>query len=195
LTPTPGGFGTPPFELAGKLIQVRVEGVELVLERDREVERAPLESLSVAAALLGPELLPKGPPEDARPLELDPAGARRLADFYAFSAEVLDDLRETMDGADEASEIILWPEHFDLAFEAGPEAAGLRANYGASPGDDQHAEPYLYVGPWTAEPRGELWNARAFNGAELGYGDLVRRDDPGAAALDFFAARHRALRD
>ena len=75
-----------------------------------------------------------------------------------------------------------------------PRRAGRRANYGASPGDEQHAEPYLYVGPWTAEPQGELWNASAFNGAELGYADLADGGDPAAAALDFFAARHRALR-
>lgn len=194
LVATPGGFGTPPFELAGKRLQVRVEGVELVLERDGAVERAPLESLSAAARMLGPELLPGGPPEDTRGLEIDPVAARRLAEFYAFSADVLRRLRAGMDAGDEASEIILWPEHFDIAFEAGREVAGLRANYGASPGDEQHAEPYLYVGPWTAEPQGELWNASAFNGAEVGYADLADGGDPGAAALAFFAARHRALR-
>ena len=47
------------------------------------------------------------------------------------------------------------------------EAAGQRANYGASPGDEDHAEPYVYVGPWTAEVDGELWNATGFTGAEL----------------------------
>ena len=194
LMATPGGFGTPPFELAGERLQVRVEDVELVLERDGAVERAPLESLNAAARLLGPELLPGGPREDSRGLEIDPVAARRLAEFYAFSADVLGHLRAGMDPGEGASEIILWPEHFDIALEAGPEEAGLRANYGASPGDDQHAEPYLYVGPWTAEPQGELWNASAFNGAEIGYADLADGGDPGAAALDFFTARHRALR-
>jgi hypothetical protein len=194
LMATPGGFGTPQFELAGELLQVRVEGIELVVERDDAVERAPLESLSAAARPLGPELLPGGPSEDARKLEIDPVAARRLAEFYAFSTDVLRRLRAGMDAGDQASEIILWPEHFDIAFEAGPEAAGLRANYGASPGDEQHAEPYLYVGPWTAEPQGELWNASAFNGAEVGYAELTDGGDPAAAALAFFAARHRALR-
>ena len=194
LMATPGGFGTPPFELAGERLQVRVEDVELVLERDGAVERAPLESLNAAARLIGPELLPGGQPEDSRGLEIDPVAARRLAEFYAFSADVLRHLRAGMDPGEGASEIILWPEHFDIALEAGPEEAGLRANYGASPGDEQHAEPYLYVGPWTAEPQGELWNASAFNGAEIGYPDLADGGDPGAAALDFFTARHRALR-
>ena len=127
--------------------------------------------------LLGPELLPGGPPEDSRGLEIDPVAARRLAEFYAFSADVLRHLRAGMDPGEGASEIILWPEHFDIALEAGPEEAGLRDNYGASPGDEQHAETYLYVGPWTAEPQGGLWNASAFNGAEIGYADLADGGD------------------
>ena len=45
----------------------------------------------------------------------------------------------------------LWPEHFDLGLSM------AEVNYGVSPGDDLHAEPYLYVGPWT--PReGPFWN-------------------------------------
>jgi len=194
LRATPGGFGTPAFELGPSRVQVRVEGAELVLERDGAVERAPLETLRSAAALLGAELLPGGPPADSAPLGIDPVAADRLADFYGFSAAVLERLREGFGAAEQPSEINLWPEHFDIAFEAGPEAEGLRANYGASPGDEQHPEPYLYVGPWTAEPRGELWNATAFNGAELGYDELVNDADPTATALGFFAARHRALR-
>ena len=46
----------------------------------------------------------------------------------------------------------LWPEHFDLATTIS------EVNFGGSPGDGSHPEPYLYVGPWT--PReGEFWNA------------------------------------
>jgi hypothetical protein len=194
LMATPGGFGTPPFELGGSVVQIRVEGSDLVLERDGAIERAPLQSLPAAAELLGPELLSGDPPQDSTPLGIDPVAAGRLADFYAFSAEVLERLREGMEADDSASEINLWPEHFDIAFEAGSEADGRRANYGASPGDDQHPEPYLYVGPWTAEPQGELWNATAFKGAELGYAELAGDADPAGAALDFFVERHRALR-
>jgi hypothetical protein len=51
----------------------------------------------------------------------------------------------------------LWPEHFDIAMSLGPE--GARANYGGSPGDADHAEPYLYVGPWSMDGRsGPFWN-------------------------------------
>ena len=63
---------------------------------------------------------------------------------------------------------------------------GRRANYGFSPGDEQHAEPYAYVGPWTAEVGGELWNATGFRGAELTYAELLAAPDQRAAALEFF---------
>ena len=34
-----------------------------------------------------------------------------------------------------------------------PRRDGRRAGYGVSPGDEQHPEPYLYVGPWASRPR------------------------------------------
>ena len=111
-----------------------------------------------------------------------------LSDYYAFVLAVLEELRREVGG----EEPVLWPEHFDYAITAGDEAAGTRANYGGSPGDADHDEPYLYVGPW--EPRtGPLWNATAFAGAEIGLGELLRAGDPAQAALAFFLARARAL--
>ena len=87
----------------------------------------------------------------------------------------------------------LWPEHFDVAFEAGSEAADRRADYGASPGDEHHTEPYLYVGPWIGRPPEGTWNASAFTGAELRYSELAANDDQVAAALRFFGSCRRAL--
>jgi hypothetical protein len=193
LRQTPGGFGTPPFPFEGANVQVHVEGAELVLDRDGESERVPLTSLSEAGATLGPALLADGVPDDTEPLEIDPVAAERLAEFYAFADEVLRELRESLPPGDVPSDINLWPEHFDIAFEAGEEAAGKRANYGASPGDEAHDEPYLYIGPWTAEVSGDLWNAKGFPGAELSYSDLVAADDQHATASEFFKARHEAL--
>jgi hypothetical protein len=193
LRATPGGFGTPPFEFEGETAQVRVEGSEVVFDRDGDAERIPLATLAEAGERLGPALLPDGIPTDTSPLEIDPVAAERLAEFYAFADKVLRETRERLAAGDGASEINLWPEHFDIAFEAGAEDAGQRANYGASPGDEGHDEPYLYVGPWTAELQGDLWNATGFSGAELSYLDLIAADDQPAAALDFFAKRHAAL--
>jgi hypothetical protein len=164
---TRGGFGTPFFEDEGADCQVRVENGELVRQRKMEEAREPLP-------------------------DVDPASATALGDFYGFACSVLEELRaEEADG--DPSLVQLWPEHFDLAFELGSEAKGSRANFGASPGDADHDEPYLYVGPWTAEVSGELWNARGFKGAELGYAELIAAEDQRRAALDFMGERYRAL--
>jgi hypothetical protein len=193
LRQTPGGFGTPEFEFDGKRMQVRVEGAELVVVCDGAEDRAELTSLAEGGALLGPALLPDGVSEDATPLGIDVEAAERLADFYAFAAELLESFKATLPADAAPSDTNLWPEHFDTAFEAGDEAAGKRANYGASPGDESHPEPYLYVGPWTAEVEGELWNATGFNGAELRYAELLAADDPEATAGEFLRKRFEAL--
>lgn len=76
------------------------------------------------------------------------------------------------------SRVQLWPEHFDVAVDLGPE--GNRANFGGSPGDSAHPEPYLYVGPWDRPEReGDYWNEPF--GASLSYGAIKEGADP----LDF----------
>src|SRR4051812_8879191 len=166
---TPGGFGTPPFPDGGG---VRVDGTELVVRDATGTERrAELTSLAAAAELAGV-------PADDAPLDIEPAEAARLAEFYAFAQRVLETLRAE---ARDPSEIHLWPEHFDVAFDAG------EVNYGASPGDEEHDEPYLYVRPWTAPAPGPLWNATGFAGAELTW----PVDEDGALA--FFRSRRRAV--
>jgi hypothetical protein len=193
LRQTPGGFGTPEFEFDGRRTQVRVEGVDLVLARDDDEERAELSSIAAGGAFLGPLLLPDGVPDDDSPLNLDPRAADGLAAFYAFAAQALKRVKSDLGPGDDPSDTNLWPEHFDIAFAAGSDAKGMRANYGASPGDDDHAEPYVYVGPWSAPTDGDLWNASAFNGAELGYGELVAGDEPAAMAVEFMRSRRAAL--
>ena len=173
---------------------MRVDAADLVVERDGEEQRASLTTLAAAGRMVGPELLPDGLPTDDEPLGIDAEAAQRLGAFYALADEVLDSLRSGAAADADASEINLWPEHFDIAFEAGSEDAGSRANYGASPGDDDHDEPYVYVGPWTAPTDAELWNATGFNGAELGYSELVDAEDQRAAALGFLERRLEALK-
>ena len=80
---------------------------------------------------------------------------------------------------------MLWPEHFDQAFFTNDSNESQRANYGASPGDAGHPEPYLYVGPWAAVAKHEFWNATHFNGAVLPLSALVGAADPDSAALQF----------
>ena len=192
---TPGGFGTPPFEYEGRDLQVRVEGAEIVVQEDGDERRAAIESVAEAAELVGADLFPDGMPSDSTALDIDPAAADRLAEFYAFGERVLEAFIGGLSPADEASPITLWPEHFDIATEAGPEKLGRRATYGASPGDDAHDEPYVYVVPWQAQTAGGIWNATGFAGAELRYADLLAADDPESAVADFFDVRREALAD
>jgi hypothetical protein len=191
LEATPGGFGTPFFEHSGVRHQVRVEGVELVHTEGEGERRAPLESLAAAAAVVA-DLLPDAELGDT-PLTVDSASAQVLGEWYGFGAAILTRLLAAATPADAATPVRLWPEHFDIAIELGPEQEGARANYGASPGDADHPEPYLYVGPWTAEVEGPLWRARGFKGAELAYSELLAAGDPKATALDFFLTRKNAL--
>ena len=58
LRQTPGGFGTPAFQFDGSATRVRVEGVELVVARDRAEERVELHSLAAGGALLGRSSFP-----------------------------------------------------------------------------------------------------------------------------------------
>lgn len=167
LEATPGGFGTPPFPGGGR---VRVDGDELVVEEADGTERRTR-------------------------LEVDRAAADALAALYAFAWEVLTVLRDEAPDGSDPSELHLWPEHFDVAFEQGAEAEGRRAGYGVSPGDENHPEPYLYVGPWAEPPSGPDWTATGFRGAERGYADLLAAPDQRAAALAFFRSRRDDLLD
>jgi hypothetical protein len=99
-------------------------------------------------------------------LHVDPAAAALLAGWFSLGTAVLG--RLGVDG------ITLWPEHFDVAATCED-----RVNLGASPGDETHPLPYLYVGPWERR-EGPFWN-ESF-GASLGYEDV---DGPAAAEAFF----------
>jgi hypothetical protein len=182
---TPGGFGTPPLPRGRR---VRVAGTELAVEAGGRTTTSPLSTLRDAANVAGVEpgratgvFAPATPWDADAPLGLDPEGARCIADWFAFSDVVLEELRATTESP---AIVQLWPEHFDLAFDAGDEAGGQRVNLGASPGDDGHSLPYLYVGPWARR----AWTDAFWNepfGASLGYDVLVAADDQRATALAF----------
>jgi hypothetical protein len=182
---TLGGFGTPFF---GADVQVRVEGGRLVVQEGGEARSAPISTLAAARELLGALAAPVDTPAPQSPLEVDADAALALGDLYGFATSVLEELRYDAAPSLEASRTQLWPEHFDVSVELGGEAAGTRAGYGVSPGDEQHAEPYLYVVPWGEVPTGPNWQASGFNGAELTYAALLNAPDQREAALDFFRA-------
>ena len=187
---TAGGFGTPPWEegeASGSPGQARVEGTEVVLLSGGREERRPADDPASAADMLGID-----PPELGELTLLGADSAAALADWFAFGTVVLAELIDRHPDLDPAP-IRLWPEHFDVATELGSEPDGSRANFGASPGDDEHPEPYLYVGPWNQSVEGDGWNATAFKGAELGHRDLLAAKDQITAAATFLTGRLEAL--
>ncbi len=159
LVPSPGGFRTPSFGTDARLLAV--DGTELVVGDARGTKRTPLTTIRAAAEFAGiTPGAPAGVYEPATPLDLDaplmidPDAARLLAEWYGLGAQALSRLAAEIPG-DQPTAPVLWPEHFDV----GMTAAAI--NYGASPGDDRVADPYLYVGPHDGPPPGDpaFWNA------------------------------------
>lgn len=195
------GFGTPFFGPDDR--QVRVEGLDLIDQRGSGAAATPLTTLAAAAAHVDVEIdrtkpesfdVP-GPGDLDAPLAIEVDGAAFLADWFGFGWSVLEQVRIDTDSGLEPSRPQLWPEHFDPAFEAGDEASGRRAGFGASPGDHHEGgdpEPYLYLSLWSRDdvPDHEFWNTPF--GAKLAYADLAAADDQRATALDFFS-RGRSL--
>jgi hypothetical protein len=191
---TPGGFGTPLF---GDDDVVRIDGASLLRERrvdDRAVtathrlDRATIRDLTafVDVELDADFSVGKETPElgDAdAPLQVDAAAVALMADWYELGARAVDHAVVAAAGnGGDAAVAQIWPEHFDLGTDV---AVGSgRANLGVSPGDDFSAEPYLYVGPWSADRPGDAayWNV-AF-GALATWSEIR---DPEAA--DAFFAR------
>jgi hypothetical protein len=117
-------------------------------------------------------------------LPVDPVAADRLGAWFGFANSVLEDVRFHSSPESEPGRVQLWPEHFDLGVDIG--APGAKGTFGASPGDEPHPEPYLYVTRWQDGPDGPFWNDTAFDGASLAYANLVAAPDARAAALTFF---------
>ncbi|MDQ1467175.1 MAG: hypothetical protein QOH10_1590, partial [Actinomycetota bacterium] len=195
------GFGTPFF---GADEQVRIEASTLVFTASspspaRET-RTALTTIGAVAAAVGieagaPDLFEPATPLDLdRPLELDTDAVATIGWWYGIATAVLAQLRADTDSAS-PSLVQLWPEHFDLAVDLGAAAGGRRANFGASPGDSAHPEPYVYVGPWDlaarADPAEPYWNEPF--GASLPYSALLGAVDARDAALTFFRAGRARL--
>jgi hypothetical protein len=203
---TRDGFGTPFFaesagspRPSGPATQVRIEGAEIVVVCGDDVERAEISTPAAAGRMVGVE---PGAPREVFPpttelhvdalLIVDAGSGRLLSDWFGFTCSLLETLRAEARSTDTRTQ--LWPEHFDLSIELGDQAARTRGTFGASPGDREHPEPYLYVTHWspdtTADP---FWNDEAFAGASLPYRDLLEVDDQRGAALAFFRNGLRVL--
>ena len=196
-----GGFGTPQFE--GKAI--RVEGDLLVAYEGDMVSSHTISTVREAIEFLGHEYEtewfegfhdPLRPLDPDHPLEIDPEATRVLGEWFAFAWVVLEELRSHARADDDASEVQLWPEHFDAATELGNHEKGQRASFGASPGDASHPEPYLYVAAWSEIDRANpYWNDSSFNGASMAYEELLASTDPIQDGLEFLLDGYRVLHE
>ena len=191
LRATPGGIGTPLF--GDELEVLRVTPASLVRERGGAASSMTLDgsTLSALAEFAGTDLSrtfdagadtpAMGDPNE--PLPVDEDVVRVLAEWWHIGWRVLD---AVIANARDAMTIQLWPEHFDAGTSvAVGRNADDRCNLGVSPGDTYSDEPYLYVGPWTADRPGDAsyWNAPF--GAVLPRTQLLRADDPVTAGVDF----------
>ena len=187
-----GGFGTPYF---GDDNQIRVIGNQLLIERAGEVESIEITTLEAAAAAIGSsidvDIATEGdsPPIGAQDeqLAIDPDHAGIISEWWGLGTAALEMVRNDPATVD-PGRVQLWPGHFDIGVEFGSEDA--RASFGASPGDHNSAEPYLYISAWwpdrlSLEPS-DFWNATAFTGATLSASNLVGVADPVEAAVAFY---------
>lgn len=199
LKATPGGFGTPEFD--GRV--ARVEGDLLVHAQDGNIATQQITTIRAAAEFFGVDYEvewfedfhdPLEPADPDETLHIDRDAAVALGNWYEYSFEVLNRLREHGTPADDVSEVQLWPEHFDPATELGDQEKGQRASFGASPGDSANPEPYIFVAAWSDVDRSnEYWNNESFNGASLGYEELVSADDQVERGLEFLLEGYRVL--
>jgi hypothetical protein len=139
---TPGGFGTT----AGS--ELRLDGLELVAGDTRVPATGQFGDLAdkLGVAFEPPGIYPDGSGAGRDEIvDLDPAAARLILDWYALSDAALRVL-------DPDQQPILWPEHFDVAILLDDRS------YGSSPGDDFHPSPYAYVSA-NDHDGGPFWNA------------------------------------
>jgi hypothetical protein len=199
LRSSPRGFATPTFQGGHDTPApetIRVAGLELIRELGARVtviglDGATLRTVArfVDADIEAPfECGPDGPAvgdADER-MQFDAAPARKVADWYEFGWEVLDELFGSLPVDATPATVQLWPEHFDVGTDVAV-PGGQRVNLGFSPGDAYEPEPYLYVGPWGPQRSGDadFWNApfgAVRRASDLAHASIHR------SALDFLGA-------
>ena len=201
LRATPGGFGTPSFGDDNR--QIRVEGDQLIDERDGVVRSTPITTLADAANFLEAAIDPSTAAESDSPtlgdvdeaLAIDVQSSRFLGRWYGMAFEALELVRTDPDSVD-GSLPQLWPGHFDPAIEIGDE--NHRGSYGASPGDDSIDEPYLYVSLWwpdrlDLDRSDPAWNAPSFVGSVLRLSEFSTDVDPVQRAATFWQSTRDRL--
>jgi hypothetical protein len=138
-----------PDGFTGTALAVAVRSTDLVWPAGSAPLSGPVEALASAAGL------DAGPPAGVYEI-VDPLSRDAVLDIDRGAAEFV--YRSLYAGGYALKSVlpeqhpVLWPEHFDVA------VTEAEVNYGVSAGDDYHAGPYAYVGPWTPR-QGAFWNA------------------------------------
>jgi hypothetical protein len=131
-----------------------LRGVELVDTSASGQRRQTVTTLRAAGEFFGvtpaapPLWRPTTTPDLDAPLAIAMESVMALGAWFRLVSTCLA-------GIDSNAAQTLWPEHFDLAITADG------ATYGGSPGDGEHAQPYLYVIPPSGStPVGDraFWN-------------------------------------
>lgn len=200
LTATENGFGTPEFD--GKV--ARVAGTQLIFEDSGNIATQEITTIRAAAEFVGSGYEPVwfdnfhdplGAADPEARLAIDEESSFLIGHWFRFGFSALENLRSRGTADDDVSEVQMWPEHFDAATELGNSDDGLRASFGASPGDSDSKKPYLYVAPWSEVDKSDsYWNAEHFGGSSLGYTELGQSGDAHDAAIEFFWNGYQKLR-
>lgn len=177
-----GGFATIDTQPGNRRLAV-ING-QVVVTDDAGVRSAPLTTVRAAADFVGitaglapTAYRPATTLAPDAPLAIDPDSVVVLSNWYRLADEAL--RRFAAEVGAPPLEPVLWPEHFDVGITIDT------VNYGASPGDSEIADPYVYVGPHGGPPRRDtFWNA-AF-GAARTIDEIKGSDD----AVAFFRTGH-----
>ena len=206
---TPGGFGTPEFgdgpgriRMSGAMLIVESGAAGAASSRATSIDGSTLAELATFAGVdletnvdVGHDTPPL--PDPQAKLSADGPAAEAIAAWYDVTNRALDRVGEFVGRSAAASLVQLWPEHFDVAFDAAyddRDPKSRRANLGGSPGDGFEAMPYAYIGPWSAGRPGDsaFWNAPF--GAVLRYRNVSDSSDPVGKVSAFFVDGLRRLR-
>lgn len=197
---TSSGIGTPAFGPAGEVI--RIAGDALIREFQEPgmartatttlVGRSLRELVEFAELELTPSFSVGSDTPDLGDLEasidLDVEAAADLMAWLHVGSVALD---RVLPRSSEPSVAQVWPEHFDIGIDVATHHG--RVNLGASPGDTDHPEPYLYVSPWEGSRPGDpaFWNAPFGAVATREVGETSA--DPVDRAVRFFGTGLRLL--
>lgn len=142
--------------------------------------------------------------EDRSPREYNQESAKRYLEALVSIDKVLEQQKSRIPG--ETGPVQLWPHHFDIVFEwfgtkivayeveGGKKENPSQINFGFSPGDDSHPDPYFYSNPWPFDqafvkaplPSGARWHTESWNGSLLPYAEVVGQEDGDHILLNYF---------